>query len=174
MKTFSEPGKYELFVPRHEPFCVKGNDIEIVGPPNRVVISLEYTSNDNVMIIEGENITLRNIEFDIDFLTFSETSRQGSFYGVSCVDCRNLTFENCWMIVRCRTVGGFEGEGPSEVQYRVIDAKTCHDLTLISTLADIRQTLPDGTIVRHVCGQNGSSLYVNGYAIVQPSFVVQS
>ncbi len=87
MRTLNESRTYELSPDDHLPFHVEGNNIEVVGPPERVPIRVVYHSPDDIMLIRGDNLTFRNIEFDVDFsvLGFDPI---GQFHGVLCQSCR--------------------------------------------------------------------------------------
>lgn len=183
------PGNFNLMKP--VPFNVEGNDIEIF-PGDSNVIPVKVTSENPGMTIEGENITITNVIFDVDFLDIPADTKN-HYVGILC-KANNVKIRNCTLIMRYNS---FPGQIPydefprffSDMKYMLrkdeIPETTnpftgFHAAVLPATsaginihcLMDFRQTLPDGNIVRRVMGTDNTcyQLYVNDIPVPMPSY----
>lgn len=183
------PGKFNIMEPN--PFNVKGNDIEIF-PGNTNVIPVKVTSENPGMTIEGENITITNAIFDIDFLDIPADSKN-KYVGILS-KAKNLKIRNCTLVMRYNSIPGqipydefprFFPDmkymlGKDEISETTIPFIGFRAAVLPETsaginihcLMDFRQTLPDGNIVRRVMGTDKTcyQLYVNDMPVPMPSY----
>jgi hypothetical protein len=164
MKVYTEAGRYELTHLDTAPFCIDGKDIEIVGPPDRVCIRQVLILGSNIMVVEGKRIILRNIEFEVDcrILPFDIS---GHFFGVACKGCRDLTFDNCRLVLRFK-IDNIDRTKP--VKFDVIHMLDCTNVVVKNPSAKIEQIFPDGTLVVHVHDGDVQKLYVNDYLVTVP------
>lgn len=101
MYTISGPGSY-VFPENPTLFCIDGNDITLTSSFGYEVLKFEY-SPENIIRIRGQNITIRNFVFDIDYHSYieqNEFTTNNLTSPISDKDCTNLKFENCRVIMR--------------------------------------------------------------------------
>lgn len=170
MKVYTEAGTYVLTAADTTPFCVSGDDIEIVGPSQRVSIKQVIRVESEIMIITGKRITLKNLEFNIDY-TRLPTDIKGEFFGVVCKGCKDLSLENCRSTILLKARNHLEVDEEKSVNFAAVNILDCHRVTIKEPSNDIRQILPDGTVVQHVSDEHSRKVYVNGYLLTQPNMI---
>lgn len=147
-------------------FSIHGDNIEVESSFGNETICIKCLTEEPGMTIRGNNITVSNFTFDIDFLDIPIDDK--SYIGILC-EGDNITFNNCLIRLRYKasansTEGGFMGIS--------IKGKNA---TLKSTLTEFCQTLPSGVIVRHLLRSDKTfQLYVDDFPIVTPKYLSYS
>lgn len=157
-------------------FTIRANDV-LVTADNGGVATAKILDDGPAFLIEGNNIKIEGLVFDLDFRDRQDS--EASATGILATNCHNLEMTDCRIIVRIPYLVGndpekegpvLDNQGDRFIGMKVLDSQ---GVVITRCLMDFRQTLPDGTEVRHVIGVNGSRLYVNGLPIVVPRFGVQ-